>query len=242
MMAMRSDMASASSWSCVTNTVVMPASRTRSRITSRICRRILASRLDSGSSISSTRGRITRRARHALALATAHLRRVALGQRQQPDLVERLVGAPVISARATPAPAGRRPHCRRRSCPGTARSPGTPCRCRGGGRTRGSRRPGRTAGGRRRARESPRCTAAAWSCRSRWAPAAYRTRRPGCAGKVAQHLLPAEGLDDAVYRDRCHVGFLRGIAGMIGSVNRRDQRRFLGVALVFLKVGAAAIP
>ena len=62
----RSEMLIASSWSCVTNIVVMPVSRCMRRISSRVWRRSLASRFDSGSSSSSTLGRLTR----ALAIAT----------------------------------------------------------------------------------------------------------------------------------------------------------------------------
>ena len=53
---MRSATARASSWSWVTNTVVVPASSWMRRISSRSCTRTLASNADSGSSSSSTRG------------------------------------------------------------------------------------------------------------------------------------------------------------------------------------------
>ena len=52
----RSAMASASSWSCVTNRVVMPTSSWIRRIWSRSWARTLASSADSGSSSSSTWG------------------------------------------------------------------------------------------------------------------------------------------------------------------------------------------
>ena len=49
----------ASSWSWVTKTVVIPVSRWILRISSRVCRRSRASRLDRGSSSSSTEGIFT---------------------------------------------------------------------------------------------------------------------------------------------------------------------------------------
>ena len=56
----RSAMASASSWSWVTNSVVMPTSSWIRRIWSRSCARTLASSADSGSSSSSTCGSMAR--------------------------------------------------------------------------------------------------------------------------------------------------------------------------------------
>ena len=56
----RSAMDSASSWSWVTNKVVVPSRCCRVRICSRSCSRTLASSADSGSSSSSTRGSIAR--------------------------------------------------------------------------------------------------------------------------------------------------------------------------------------
>ncbi len=56
----RSAMASASSWSWVTNSVVMPTSSWIRRISSRSCARTLASSADSGSSSSSTCGSMAR--------------------------------------------------------------------------------------------------------------------------------------------------------------------------------------
>ena len=53
-----SETASASSWSCVTYSVVMPSSSWMRRISSRSCTRTFASSADSGSSSSSTRGSI----------------------------------------------------------------------------------------------------------------------------------------------------------------------------------------
>src|SRR5690606_6282328 len=50
----------ASSWSCVTKIDVIPSRCCRRRISPRICTRSLASRLESGSSKSSTLGRMTR--------------------------------------------------------------------------------------------------------------------------------------------------------------------------------------
>ena len=57
---MRSDMLMASAWSWVTYTAVMPTARWILRISVRIWTRSLASRLDSGSSKSSTPGSMTR--------------------------------------------------------------------------------------------------------------------------------------------------------------------------------------
>ena len=56
----RSAMASASSWSWVTNRVVVPTSSWTRRISSRSCTRTFASRADSGSSSSSTDGSTAR--------------------------------------------------------------------------------------------------------------------------------------------------------------------------------------
>ena len=61
----RSEIASASSWSCVTYSDVMSSRRCNSRSSTRISARSLASRLDSGSSNSSTLGE------NAIARATA---------------------------------------------------------------------------------------------------------------------------------------------------------------------------
>ena len=60
MTAIRSETAMASSWSWVTYTLVMPTVCWISLMTVRISTRSLASRLDRGSSISSTSGLITR--------------------------------------------------------------------------------------------------------------------------------------------------------------------------------------
>ena len=90
----RSATASASSWSWVTNSVVVPTSSWTRRISSRSCTRTLASSADSGSSRSSTRGWIA----SARASATrccwppdsslAYLSRV----RRQPDQVQHVGG------------------------------------------------------------------------------------------------------------------------------------------------------
>ena len=49
----------ASSWSCVTNTVVIPVSTWIRLISSRVCKRSLASRFESGSSSNNTDGNLT---------------------------------------------------------------------------------------------------------------------------------------------------------------------------------------
>ena len=83
---MRSDMTSASPWSCVTNTVVMPSLRWIAAISTRISSRSLRSRLESGSSSKSTAGRMTSaRKRDALALPARELERTALGEAAQLD-------------------------------------------------------------------------------------------------------------------------------------------------------------
>ena len=56
MIAMRSPIVIASTWSWVTKTVVVPSSRCRRLISPRICTRRLASRFESGSSIRNTAG------------------------------------------------------------------------------------------------------------------------------------------------------------------------------------------
>jgi hypothetical protein len=91
-----SDKASASSWSCVTNTVVMRAWRAavrqdhvahgQAQLGVQVGQRLVHqqhARLDDHRT----------RQRHALALAAAELRRKALRQRLQADLFERLFGA-----------------------------------------------------------------------------------------------------------------------------------------------------
>ncbi len=55
---MRSQMANASAWSCVTNSAVMPVRSSSERISVRIESRSRVSRFDSGSSNSSTSGSI----------------------------------------------------------------------------------------------------------------------------------------------------------------------------------------
>ena len=75
--AMRSQIVLASSWSWVTKIVVSPSRCCRSRSSRRTCTRILASRLESGSSSSSTLGSMAmvRATRDALLLAARELRR-----------------------------------------------------------------------------------------------------------------------------------------------------------------------
>ena len=84
----RSDIVSASSWSCVTMMVVMPSRCCRSRISPRSRARTRASSADSGSSSSSSPGRGEgARERHALLLAAGELRRVFVGLIGRPTRV-----------------------------------------------------------------------------------------------------------------------------------------------------------
>ena len=129
----RSAIDSASSWSCVTNTVVTPSSSWMRRISSRSCSRTLASRADSGSSSNSTRGRIA----SARASATrccwppdswcGYFFACSPSPTSSSSSSARV--APVASALAAHA-AARTRRCRSRSSSGTGCSTGTPCPCR----------------------------------------------------------------------------------------------------------------
>ena len=132
MMAMRSDSVSASSWSWVTKIVVMPISRWISRSSTCISWRRRRSSAPSGSSSSSTFGRVT----SARASATRccwppescrGLRRRGRAAAPAPASPGRAARSP----RARPAHPGRRRCCRSRSDGETAHSSGTPCRCPG---------------------------------------------------------------------------------------------------------------
>ena len=128
----RSAIASASSWSWVTNRVVVPTSSWTRRISSRSCTRTLASSADSGSSSSSTCGWIA----SARASATrccwppdSWWRTCPL--RGQPDQLQHLAGpGHACRALACRAASARRRRCRGRSGAGTGCRPGTPCPCR----------------------------------------------------------------------------------------------------------------
>ena len=88
------------------------------------------------------------------------------------------------------ARAARSRRCRRRSCAGTGRSPGTRCSRRA--RTaRGASRPGRGgARGPRSAARSPRSCAGWSSCPSRTGRASRRTRRPRSRGRSRRRRRP----------------------------------------------------
>ena len=139
----RSDIDSASLWSCVTNRVVTP--RLRCSRFSSICisSRSCASRLESGSSNSRTRGSgaIARAMRDALLLSARELARVALAEAGQ--------AAPCASASSTrclssaprnPAGAGRRRRSRTRSDAETAHRTEKRARARAGSAAGRSRR------------------------------------------------------------------------------------------------------
>src|SRR6202007_2923027 len=83
--AMRSAMVIASTWSCVTYTVVVRSRWCSALISARIATRSLASRLDSGSSNKNTLGARTMARAHgdALALPAGELARVALEIRRE---------------------------------------------------------------------------------------------------------------------------------------------------------------
>ncbi len=105
MTAMRSLMLSASSWSWVTNTNVIPTSSWSAFSSTRSCLRSFASSAPSGSSSSSTRRAQDERAgeRDALLLAAGELARPALLEAVELDQLERLARrARVDSSFATP--------------------------------------------------------------------------------------------------------------------------------------------
>src|SRR5436309_3092887 len=92
--ATRSLMLSASSWSWVTNTKVIPTSSCSALSSRRSCLRILASSAPSGSSRSSTDGRSTSaRQRYALLLAAGELLGATVGQPAELDEREGLFHA-----------------------------------------------------------------------------------------------------------------------------------------------------
>ena len=92
--AIRSDMVSASSWSCVTKRKVMPTWRWSSLSSTCICSRSLRSRAPSGSSSRSTLGPVDQRAGQgdALALAAGQLGGLAAAVLREPHAGERLGG------------------------------------------------------------------------------------------------------------------------------------------------------
>ena len=124
--AMRSHMVSASSWSCVTNTNVMPtAAAAPSARSERL--RSFASRAPSGSSSSSTAGSST--SARASATRCCWPPEICAGlpsPGRQPHQLQGL-GHPLADLRLGRfRAAGRRRRCRTRSGAGTARSSGTP--------------------------------------------------------------------------------------------------------------------
>ena len=134
MTSMRCASVIASTWSCVTYSVVVPRRRCSACSSARICTRSLASRLDSGSSNRNTAGWRTM----ARPIATRwrcppessrgeRLSRAREFQR----LRQRVAPAPRSRPWAGRGSSGRRPCCRTRSCAGTTRSSGTPSRCPG---------------------------------------------------------------------------------------------------------------
>src|SRR6478736_9512695 len=106
MTAMRSDIVSASSWSCVTKTNVMPTSRWMRLSSTCIALRSLRSNAASGSSSSSTEGRLTSaRQGDALPLATGQRARLVLVATGQLDQFEHLADTPCHLGFSDPAAA-----------------------------------------------------------------------------------------------------------------------------------------
>ena len=127
----RSATSSASSWSCVTNTLVTWSSSCKRRSQRRRSLRTLASSAPNGSSSSRTRrlDRERSRQRDALALPARKLIRIAVAHPVELDQLEQLVHPLPDFLRRPAAPteagrAARRQRCRTPSCAGTARSAG----------------------------------------------------------------------------------------------------------------------
>ena len=131
--ATRSLMLSASSWSWVTNTNVIPTSSCSALSSIRSCLRILASSAPERLVEQQHGGAQHQRPgeRDALLLAAGQLLRRRAAELAELDQLERLLDAPARPRRARPCGgAGRRRRCRTRSGAGTARSSGRPCgRC-----------------------------------------------------------------------------------------------------------------
>ena len=126
-----SAMVIASTWSCVTYSMVMPRRRCSARISRRISTRNWASRLESGSSIRQTArlGHDGAAERDALLLAAGELRGLALEQRLEPENAGGALRAAHRARRAARrAPSGRTGCSRRPTDAETARSSGTPSR------------------------------------------------------------------------------------------------------------------
>ena len=127
---MTSPTAKASSWSCVTSSAVVPLSF---RIAAHLLRQAFAQvDVQAGEGlVQQQQARLRRqraRQRHALLLAARQLVRRAPGGVRQAHQVQHLLHA-LRRARRAAGRRCRRPRCRPRSGAGTARSPGTPCRC-----------------------------------------------------------------------------------------------------------------
>ncbi len=143
------------------------------RISARISSRSLASRLDSGSSISTSGGSTTM----ARAIATrccwppeswpGSLSRLRLQPHQRQRLDRPGARSPPSAGAASP---GRSRHCAAPSCAGTARSSGTPCRSRGPPAPARRCAARRARSRRRSAAAGRRCSSAQWTCRSRDGP------------------------------------------------------------------------
>ena len=95
MTATRSEIESASSWSCVTYSVVIPSSSWMRRISSRSWTRTFASSAESGSSSSSTRGSIAsaRASATRCCMPPESWCGIALGRVAEPDELEQLADA-----------------------------------------------------------------------------------------------------------------------------------------------------
>ena len=177
MTAMRSDIASASSWSCVTYRNVIPTSRWMPFSSTCICLRSFRSSAPSGSSSRSTAGRFT----SARASATRCFcppdssRGFERSRPRSSHELERLAHARARSRPSAPSGASARtPRCRARRGARRARSSGRRCsRC---ACTAAPSRPARPRGrcGPRSAARTRRPSAASWSCRSRTGPSSEK--------------------------------------------------------------------
>ena len=128
--ATRSLIVSASSWSWVTNTKVMPTSRWIAFSSTCISSRSLRSSAPSGSSSSSTRGRLTSARARATRCRWPPESWVGLRRSEalQPHRLQGRQGAlAALGLGDLASPAARTRRCPARSCAGTARSPGRRC-------------------------------------------------------------------------------------------------------------------
>ena len=194
MTAMRSDMASASYWSWVTSTKVMPTACCSRRSSTCICSRSFLSSADSGSSSKQHLRPHDQRAgqRDALALAAGQLGGAALAEAGERHLRQRLVDAALLFHAVEPQPlqpvgdvlldvemredgVALEHHVGRPAV-------GRECRPSAGRRWRSSRRSGC---------RSRRSSGAAWSCRSPTARAARRTRLRGWSASASSSALKA---------------------------------------------------